>query len=77
MLDSLTEGILDQWKWSEFVGENGGMEALHFESENCAGKRSMGKVVKQLQKMLESSAKVKKLALCSEYTFPEAASASF
>lgn len=56
-IDDLRSSRLDPWEWRAFWGENGGLEALYAESGPSTARDNVKKVVDQLHKMLNTSAK--------------------
>lgn len=56
-LADLRANRLDPWEWRSFWGESGGLEAMYEESEPTTARENVAKVVEQLHKMLNTSAK--------------------
>jgi hypothetical protein len=57
-LAELREERLEEWKWGEFVGEHNGLDLVYAETDpNCSAKVCVTKVINQVLKMLQTSAK--------------------
>ncbi|KFM22655.1 Callose synthase 5 [Auxenochlorella protothecoides] len=56
-LDALSAGLLDFWRWCEFVGEAAGLATLHADAPDSAARRCVAAVARQLERMLDTSAK--------------------
>ncbi|KAL6774638.1 GSL1 [Auxenochlorella protothecoides x Auxenochlorella symbiontica] len=56
-LDALSAGLLDFWRWCEFVGEAAGLAAMHADAPDSAARRCVAAVARQLERMLDTSAK--------------------
>ena len=57
VVEELKATRLDSWEWREFWGESGGLEAIYNEAEPTTARSNIAKVVDQLYKMLNTSAK--------------------
>ena len=57
VMDELRSSRFDPWQWREFWGENGGLEAMYAEAGPTTARTNVSKVVNQLYKMLNTSAK--------------------
>ena len=57
VLEDLRTSKLGAWQWREFWGENGGLETIYNEAPATTARSNIQKVVEQLHKMLNTSAK--------------------
>ncbi|EFN56001.1 hypothetical protein CHLNCDRAFT_145389 [Chlorella variabilis] len=57
VLNEVEVDRLDRWRWQAYVGEEAALDVLYQETPDTPSKRCLAKVVKQVAKMLQTSAK--------------------
>ncbi|PSC69540.1 Callose synthase 5 [Micractinium conductrix] len=58
VLAEVEKDKLEEWRWNAFVGEEQALDGLYAEAPDTPAKRCILKVIKQVVKMLETSAKM-------------------